>query len=56
MLNRATDKRWQCAEYAQAVLERAGVTLSADATPTALVYAAQQLGSPTWIVNKDINP
>lgn len=52
MLDKAKDDRWQCAEFAQAVLARAGIELPVDATPTALVHAAQQRGAPTWIVGR----
>lgn len=43
LLKAGDDSIWQCAEYAQAALAHAGVSLVCDATPTGVMYAAQQL-------------
>lgn len=40
------DGLWECAEYASAVLQLAGVDLGPLATPTAVVREAQRQGSP----------
>lgn len=42
-LRAGEDSMWQCAEYTLEVLKRAGVDLKVDATPTAVVRAAQLL-------------
>ena len=41
LLKAGEDSIWQCAEYAQAVLALAGCALAGDATPSAIVRAAQ---------------
>jgi uncharacterized protein YycO len=56
LLKAGEDNIWQCAEYAQAVLARAGVELKGKATPAHLVdEAMQSLGLPCWPVSESIN-
>ena len=43
LLKPGEDSIWQCAEYAAEVARRAGVELGAEATPNAVVLAAQRL-------------
>lgn len=50
LLRAGADNVWQCAEYAQQVLDRLGVPLEGTPTPANLVYQAQRRGVPAWQV------
>jgi hypothetical protein len=49
----AEDDRWECAELARAIAAQDGIHLGPKATPTAIVRAAQLLGSPCTLVTPD---
>jgi len=51
-LTRDSNKRWQCAEYALAVLRIAGAGIDCRATPTDLVRELMSLGAPVNMVTK----
>ena len=51
LLKAGDDSIWQCAEYAQEVLARAGIVLPGDPTPTNIVAQAMKFG-PCWLVNE----
>ena len=54
LLKPSDDSIWQCAEYAAEVARRSGVELGADATPNAVVVAAQRLpGGVLHLVEED---
>lgn|GEM_PF-1134631 len=54
LLKAGDDSIWQCAEYAQAVLDRAGVVLPGKATPSNLVaMAMDKQGVPCWSISED---
>lgn len=50
LLKSGEDTIWQCAEYAQAVLDLAGVKLLGRPTPSNLVAQAMSAGAPCWLV------
>lgn len=52
-LKAGADGIWQCAEYAQQILNRAGVTLPGRPTPANLVDQAMRLGCGNWQVLAD---
>jgi hypothetical protein len=47
-----SNKRWQCAEYARAILHRAGLSVDCKDTPTALVREVMQRGIQLNMVTK----
>lgn len=51
-LTRDSNKRWQCAEYAMAILQMAGAGIDCRATPTDLVRELMKLGAPVNMVTK----
>jgi len=55
-LNKITigvNSRWSCAEFTIACRSLSGVDLGSLATPSAVVRAAQNLGSPVYFVSSD---
>jgi len=51
-LTRDNNKRWQCAEYAMAILRMAGAGIDCRVTPTDLVRELMSLGAPVNMVTK----
>lgn len=46
------DHIWQCAEYVIACRRQSGVDLGDEATPSAVVRAAQEMGKPCYLIGK----
>ena len=53
LLRPGEDSIWQCAEYAAEVARRGGVELGSEATPTAVVLAAQRRPKARLILVED---
>ncbi len=46
VLKDGSDDKWECAEYAKAILGKCGLELTCNSTPTAIVQAVMEKGVP----------
>ncbi len=51
-ITKGEGKQWECAEFAWSVIVHCGKSFDCLATPTALVEAVQEFGSPTYLISQ----